>query len=85
MDDRFISLSLTPVLFSIFPVGGSKFRRDDVPFGVFFTRYYLGKAMKIGFWQAGTQAAVEESKFLKDPRQRVRDHRHQTFGRKVER
>jgi len=54
-----------------------------VPFGVFFTRYHLGKAIKIGFWQAGTQAAVEESKFLKDPRQTVSDHGHQTLVGKL--
>jgi len=72
-------------LILIFVVGASKFRRVGVPFGVFFTRYYSGKAIKIGFWQAGTQAAVEESKFLKDPRQTVSDHGHQTFGWKVER
>jgi len=61
VDAQATSLILT------FVVGASKFRRVGVPFGVFFTRYYSGKAIKTGFWQAGTQAAVEESKFLKRP------------------
>jgi hypothetical protein len=55
----------------------------DVPFGVFLTRYLIGNVIKSGLftiYRAGMEAADKVSKFLKDPRQTVRDHSHQTFG-----
>ena len=59
-----------------------------MPFGAFLTRYLIGKVIKSGLFGicgAGMEGAEKESKFLKDPRQTVRDHAHQTFGWKVER